>query len=76
MAPAGSSAPRGEAVPLGAQPRPRVLERAASKAAHFPALALTLTLTLTLSLTLTLFPRQVVSVGKDCCICVWNFFGE
>jgi len=20
--------------------------------------------------------KQVVSVGKDCCICVWNFFGE
>ena len=19
--------------------------------------------------------KQVVSVGKDCCICVWNFFG-
>ena len=19
--------------------------------------------------------RQIVSVGKDCCICVWNFFG-
>jgi WD40 repeat protein len=20
--------------------------------------------------------KQVVSVGTDCCICVWNFFGE
>ena len=28
----------GDAGPLGAQPLPRVLERAASKAAHFPAL--------------------------------------
>ena len=31
------SAPRGEAGPLGAQPPPRVLELAASKAAHFTA---------------------------------------
>ena len=31
------SAPRGEAGPLGAQPPPRVLELAASKAAHFSA---------------------------------------
>eukprot|EP00964_Phaeocystis_antarctica_P048841 scaffold28287_cov24-Phaeocystis_antarctica.AAC.1 len=37
-----------EAGPLGAQPLPRVLEPAASKAAHFPAFDhLTLTLTLT-----------------------------
>ena len=30
-------APRGETGPLGAEPLPRVLERAASTAAHFPA---------------------------------------
>jgi hypothetical protein len=31
------SAPKGETGPLGAQPLPRVLELAASKAADFPA---------------------------------------
>ena len=73
-APGGSRRPGREAHPLGAQPLPRVLERAASKAAHFTtsdrpprwrqniskeqALPLSLPLTLTLPLTL---PMQVAS---------------
>ena len=37
LAALNDSALRGESGPLGAQPLPRVLERAASEAAHFPA---------------------------------------